>query len=129
MYNQFFALRKDPFNLTPDPDFLYLAPQHREALAGLTYAILSRKGFVVLTGDAGTGKTTLLTRVLQHLSGTRDSIERHCKPDAHSRGIPGSRAVGFWHHGYSGKQGATHRTPSESPLGRAPGGQDFGVDR
>jgi len=67
MYNQFFGLRKDPFNLTPDPEFLYLTPQHKEALAGFTYAILARKGFVVLTGEAGTGKTTLLTRVLQHL--------------------------------------------------------------
>jgi general secretion pathway protein A len=67
MYNQFFGLSKDPFNLTPDPEFLYLTPQYREALAGFTYAILARKGFVVLTGSAGTGKTTLLTRVLQHL--------------------------------------------------------------
>ncbi len=71
MYGQFFGLRKAPFNLTPDPEFLYLTPQHREALAGITYAILARKGFVVLTGDAGTGKTTLLTRILQHLPVTR----------------------------------------------------------
>jgi general secretion pathway protein A len=67
MYNQFFGLHRDPFSLTPDPDFLFLTPQHREALAGFTYAILARKGFVVLTGNAGTGKTTLLTRILQHL--------------------------------------------------------------
>jgi general secretion pathway protein A len=67
MYNQFFGLTRDPFSLTPDPEFLYLTTQHREALAGFTYAILARKGFVVLTGNAGTGKTTLLTRVLQHL--------------------------------------------------------------
>ncbi len=71
MYNQFFGLRKTPFNLTPDPEFLYLTAQHQEALAGFTYAILARKGFVVLTGDAGTGKTTLLTRVLHHLPVTR----------------------------------------------------------
>jgi general secretion pathway protein A len=67
MYNAFFGLQKAPFNLTPDPEFLYLTAQHREALAGISYAILARKGFVVLTGDAGTGKTTLLTRVLAHL--------------------------------------------------------------
>ena len=67
MYKPFFGLRKSPFNMTPDPEFLYLTQQHREALAGLTYAVLARKGFVVLTGDAGTGKTTLVTRVLQHL--------------------------------------------------------------
>src|SRR5580698_9950169 len=67
MYNESFGLRKNPFNLTPDPSFLYLTDQHREALVGLTYAILQRKGFVVMTGEAGTGKTTLVARVLQFL--------------------------------------------------------------
>src|ERR1035437_4627556 len=71
MYNHFFGVLKAPFNLTPDPDFLYMTAQHREALAGLSYAILARKGFVVLTGTAGTGKTTLLTRIMQHLPVTR----------------------------------------------------------
>ncbi len=71
MYKAFFGLQKAPFNLTPDPEFLYLTAQHREALAGVTYAILARKGFVVLTGDAGTGKTTLLTRILEHLPVSR----------------------------------------------------------
>src|SRR5713226_7632059 len=71
MYNQFFGLRKEPFGMTPDPAFLFLSAAHREALAGLTYAILSRKGFVVLTGDAGTGKTTLLTRIFQSIPSTR----------------------------------------------------------
>jgi general secretion pathway protein A len=71
MYKAFFGLQKAPFHLTPDPEFLYLTAQHREALAGLTYAILARKGFVVLTGDAGTGKTTLLTRILEHLPQSR----------------------------------------------------------
>lgn len=54
MYHQSFGLQKDPFSMTPDPAFLFLTTAHREALAGLTYSILSRKGFVVLTGDAGT---------------------------------------------------------------------------
>jgi general secretion pathway protein A len=71
MYNEFFGLRKDPFRLTPDPEFLYMTAQHREALAGLTYAILAQKGFVVLTGEAGTGKTTLLTHVLGRLPTAR----------------------------------------------------------
>lgn len=53
--------------MTPDPELLFLPPQHREALAGLTYAILNRKGFGVLIGEAGTGKTTLLARILKSL--------------------------------------------------------------
>ncbi len=71
MYTTFFGLQKLPFNLTPDPAFLFLPPKHREALAGLTYAILERKGFVVLTGDAGTGKTTLLNSALNRLPNER----------------------------------------------------------
>lgn len=71
MYNEFFGLQKAPFQLTPDPTFLYLTEEHRDALAGLTYAIMGRKGFVVLTGDAGTGKTTVLTRILGYLPVTR----------------------------------------------------------
>jgi type II secretory pathway predicted ATPase ExeA len=67
MYKEFFRLQKFPFNLTPDPAFLYMPPKHREAFAGLTYAVLERKGFVALTGDAGTGKTTLLSSVLNRL--------------------------------------------------------------
>lgn len=67
MYNEFYGLTKSPFNMTPDPAFLFLTPQYREALAGLTFSILQRKGFLVLTGDAGTGKTTLLARILQFL--------------------------------------------------------------
>ena len=71
MYKDFFGLQKLPFNLTPDPAFLFLPTKHREALAGLTYAVLERKGFVVLTGDAGTGKTTLINSVLNRLPADR----------------------------------------------------------
>ncbi len=71
MYKDFFGLQKLPFNLTPDPSFLYLPSKHREALAGLTYAVLERKGFVVLTGDAGTGKTTLINSVFNRLPADR----------------------------------------------------------
>src|ERR1700730_9045204 len=71
MYTEFFGLQKLPFNLTPDPAFLFLPPKHREALAGLAYAVLEKKGFVVLTGDAGTGKTTLLSSVLNRLPADR----------------------------------------------------------
>lgn len=71
MYKDFFGLQKLPFNLTPDPAFLFLPTKHREALAGLTYAVLERKGFVVLSGDAGTGKTTLINSVLNRLPADR----------------------------------------------------------
>jgi general secretion pathway protein A len=60
MYNAFFGLKESPFNLTPDPSFLYRSRQHEEALANLIYGVQSRKGFVVLTGEVGTGKTTML---------------------------------------------------------------------
>jgi len=67
MYEAFFGLTKNPFGLTPDAAVLFMTRQHREALAGLTYAIVNRKGLVVLTGAVGTGKSTLLGRVLAHL--------------------------------------------------------------
>jgi len=60
MYNAFFGFKENPFNLSPDPLFLYRSPQHEEALASLTYGVKSRKGFIVLTGEVGTGKTTML---------------------------------------------------------------------
>ncbi len=68
MYRKFFSLEKHPFSLTPDPSFLFLTAAHREALAGLLFAITCRKGFLVLTGDAGTGKTTLLRTMLKRVS-------------------------------------------------------------
>jgi len=64
MYKQFFGLSALPFAASPDPRFLFLRPQIREALACLQYGIAARKGFVVLTGEVGTGKTTLLRTVL-----------------------------------------------------------------
>src|SRR6202790_4145500 len=60
MYNAFFGFSESPFNLSPDPDFLYRSEQHEEALANLIYGVQSRKGFIVLTGEVGTGKTTML---------------------------------------------------------------------
>lgn len=71
MYETFFGLQRNPFVLTPDPGVLFLTPAHREALAGLVYAVLNRKGFVVLTGEAGTGKTTLLHTILKSIPVTR----------------------------------------------------------
>jgi general secretion pathway protein A len=71
MYEQFYGLAKTPFALTPDPSFLFMTAAHRDASAGLAYSILSKKGFTVLTGEAGTGKTTLLRSVINSISPKR----------------------------------------------------------
>ncbi len=71
MYQRFFGLRESPFNVNPDPRYLYMTRQIQEALAGLTYGIQNRKGFILLTGEVGTGKTTLLNRLLDWLRGQR----------------------------------------------------------
>jgi general secretion pathway protein A len=60
MYNAYFGFSESPFSLSPDPAFFYRSEQHEEALANLIYGVQSRKGFVVLTGEVGTGKTTML---------------------------------------------------------------------
>src|SRR5580765_2135547 len=67
MYKSFFGLRENPFNVNPDPRFLYLTKQIEEALTGLMYGIQTRKGFITLTGEVGTGKTTLINRLLDWL--------------------------------------------------------------
>jgi general secretion pathway protein A len=67
MYKNFFGLRENPFNVNPDPRFLYLTPQTQEALDELTYGIQNRKGLILLTGEVGTGKTTLINCLLDWL--------------------------------------------------------------
>jgi general secretion pathway protein A len=67
MYKNFFNLKENPFNVNPDPRYLFLTPQTEEALACLTYGIETRKGFILLTGEVGTGKTTLLNKLLDWL--------------------------------------------------------------
>src|SRR5579863_3179468 len=71
MYKAFFGLHSTPFNLSPDPSFLYRSAQHEEALASLVYGVQSRKGFIVLTGEVGTGKTTMLECLRDHLTAHR----------------------------------------------------------
>ncbi len=70
LYQTHFGLCHAPFNITPDPSFLYLSASHREGLAQLSYGIRARKGFVVLTGEVGTGKTTLIHALLNDLNGS-----------------------------------------------------------
>lgn len=67
MYMSFYGLREMPFNVTSDPNFLYMSKKHREALSHLIYGIQERKGFLEITGDIGTGKTTLCKAILSQL--------------------------------------------------------------
>jgi type II secretory pathway predicted ATPase ExeA len=67
MYKKFFGLRENPFNVNPDPRFLFNTRHTEEAFAVLTYGIQARKGFITLTGEVGTGKTTLLNKLLDWL--------------------------------------------------------------
>lgn len=67
MYKKFFGLRENPFNVNPDPRYMFLTAGIREALASLAYGIRGRKGILLLTGEVGTGKTTVLNMVLDWL--------------------------------------------------------------
>jgi len=68
MYKRFYGLQRNPFDITPDPSFLFPTRKHNEALAALYYGVKRRKGFVVLTGEVGTGKTVLVRCLLNILS-------------------------------------------------------------
>jgi general secretion pathway protein A len=70
MYEKFYGFKEKPFEISPDPKFLYLSENHKEALAHLTYAVRERKGFTVVTGEVGTGKTILVQTLLSKLDGT-----------------------------------------------------------
>ena len=74
MYQSFYGFREMPFNITPDPRFLYLSPTHQEALQHLKFGVTEKKGFIVLVGEVGCGKTTLCRRFLN--DGTRLTTKR-----------------------------------------------------
>jgi general secretion pathway protein A len=71
MYQDFYGLREMPFNITPDPRFLFLSETHQEALEHLRYGIRERKGFMLLTGEVGCGKTTLCRKLMAELEPER----------------------------------------------------------
>lgn len=73
MYTTFFGFKENPFNLTPDPRYLYLSRYHREALDHLLYGINERRGFIAITGGIGTGKTTLCRALLEHIDANTKS--------------------------------------------------------
>lgn len=68
MYESYYGLKKNPFSIVPDPQYLYLGTSHREALSQLLYGIKEKKGFIVLTGEVGTGKTILLHYLLDKIN-------------------------------------------------------------
>ena len=67
MFLKFFGFTSKPFQLTPNPEFLFLTPNHREALAQLIYGVQEQKGFILMTGEVGTGKTTVLRTLVQRI--------------------------------------------------------------
>jgi general secretion pathway protein A len=71
MYLKFFNLKSEPFHITPDPEFLFLSSGHKEALGAIIYGIEKRKGFVCITGEVGTGKTTIIRSALEKISKDR----------------------------------------------------------
>lgn len=75
MYNEFFGFKESPFNITPDPRFLFFSETHREAFDHLLFGIRERKGFMLLTGEVGSGKTTLCRALLEQLDpGVRTAL-------------------------------------------------------
>lgn len=72
MYQDFFSLKGQPFSISPDPDFLFLSNRHQEAIAHLQYGVQGNGGFVLLTGEVGTGKTTVCRKLLREIGATTD---------------------------------------------------------
>ena len=78
MYKSFYNFGKKPFQISSDPSFIWLSEHHKEALATLKYGVLDNKGFLLLTGDVGTGKTTLINSLI---SGLTDQVIYASVPD------------------------------------------------
>ena len=76
MYLDYYHLRKDPFHCSPDPDFIFLSTSHLEALAAITFGVVQRKGFIVVLGEEGLGKTTLIQSVINDLEVTELEIKK-----------------------------------------------------
>jgi len=100
MYLQFYGLREAPFSPTPDPRFLFQSARHREALAQLIYGVRERKGFIVLTGEIGTGKTTLLRTLLERLDGEPVAF-------VHNSALPIEGLLEYVMHDWGAKSSAT----------------------
>lgn len=81
MYCQFYGLQQKPFHVTPDLDFLYLSPGHKQALGTVLYGVKEKKGLIVVTGEMGMGKTTLLQAFLHRIDSTKNRIIRLLNPN------------------------------------------------
>jgi general secretion pathway protein A len=95
MYTEFYRLSGLPFQLTPDPRFFFQSQSHHRALAYLTYGLQRAEGFVVITGDPGTGKTILIDRLLSTVSGERYRISRIVTSQLEPGDVLGMVASGF----------------------------------
>jgi len=74
MYANFYNLKKEPFHITPDPEFLFLSPSHKEALGSIIYGVGHKKGFVLITGEVGVGKTTIVRSYLEDVDRSKLKI-------------------------------------------------------
>ena len=74
MYSDFYGLKQEPFRITPDPEFLFLSPSHQEALDSIIYGVEKRKGLMVVTGEVGVGKTTVLRSFFENLNKQQEKI-------------------------------------------------------
>ena len=74
MYKHFYHLKKEPFHITPDPEFLFLSPSHKQALGSIVYGVKNRKGFIVIIGEVGVGKTTILRSYLEGVAKQKTKI-------------------------------------------------------
>ena len=74
MYQNFYRLKKEPFHITPNPEFLFLSPSHKQALGSIVYGVRNRKGFIVVTGEVGVGKTTVLRSYLEGVAKQKTKV-------------------------------------------------------
>jgi general secretion pathway protein A len=74
MYQDFYRLKREPFHITPNPEFLFLSPSHKQALGSIVYGVRNRKGFIVITGEVGVGKTTILRSYLEGVAKQKTKV-------------------------------------------------------
>jgi general secretion pathway protein A len=74
MYQDFYHLKREPFHITPNPEFLFLSPSHKQALGSIVYGVRNRKGFIVIIGEVGVGKTTILRSYLEGVAKQKTKV-------------------------------------------------------